>query len=233
MLILGFGNKARNGKDTAAEAIRDYYQTLNVAFTKHGYGLKAPKVGVFKFADALYAEVNEWLKVTTDNGRTEYAPEGRYVVPPSSDNPTMVSIPDWVQPDPNPQKSALAPYGKHPKLLQWWGTEFRRQHFGHDYWVKKIFASIPANLDIALISDVRFVNEAEAIKQLGGYTINVQRLNRDGSQFFSSDRPVNHPSEIALDGYNWDFYLKIPEGHAALTAELAITLAVYLRGLQK
>jgi len=232
VLILGFGNKARNGKDTAAEAIRDYFATLNAAFIKHGYGLKAPstKVGIFKFADALYAEVNDQLKDGGSlwNTRTVYTKDPEN---PVAFNAT--ALPDWVQPDPNPQKSPLAPYGKHPKLLQWWGTEFRRQHFGYDYWVKKMFASIPANLDIALISDVRFVNEAEAIKQLGGYTINVQRLNRDGSQFFSSDRPVDHPSEIALDGYNWDFYLKIPEGHAALTAELAITLAVYLRGLQK
>jgi hypothetical protein len=229
MLLLGFGNKARNGKDTAAQAVADYYKEV------HYPGFAAPglKTGIFKYATALYAEVNAWLKVTTQDG-LEYSPLGRYVVPPDEiNNHIHFQIPEWVQPEPNPQRSELAPYGKHPKLLQWWGTEYRRANFGQDYWIKRLFASMPTNLDVAMVTDVRFIDEADAIKQRGGYTINVQRLNKDGSQFLDPSRPADHPSETQLDGYNWDFYIKSPDGHAALTGEMAITIAQYLRGLQK
>lgn len=221
MLILGFGNKARNGKDTAAESIRDYFAN------DYDNGLYAPpvKTGIFKFATALYKEVEDLIG--------QYGQEAVFSGKFPLDIPgerKVIEIPSWVTPgDPTP--APMAKYGKHPKLLQWWGTEYRRTYFGTNYWVDRLFASIPANLDIAMISDTRFPNEADGVKQRGGFAVNVQRLREDGTQYYSSDRPVDHPSEIALDNYNWDFYLKIPHGHAALTGELAIALAAYLRGL--
>jgi hypothetical protein len=80
-----------------------------------------------------------------------------------------------------------------------------------------------------MITDVRFPNEADAVKQRGGYTINVQRLREDGQPYYSSDRPADHISETALDGYNWDYYIKSKS--PVVTAELAITYAELLRGL--
>jgi hypothetical protein len=182
MLLVGFGNKARQGKDTIASAIKQYY-------------VGPASVGIFKFAGALYQEVNTFLKQTPDWTIRQFR------------NVEGIQFPDWVQPDPNPEISDLAPYGKHPKLLQWWGTEYRRSQ-DTNYWVKKLFASIPVNLDIALVTDVRFPNEADGIKQQGGYNVNVQRLRLDGTPFYSEDRPVDHISETALDGYNWDYYIK-------------------------
>lgn len=226
MLIIGFGNKSRQGKDTAAEAIKDHFDKLNQLNYRHMYKLSAKpvNVGIFKFATALYQEVNQFLLHASKLSRPWST------VP--FDLPMGVGhefIPNWVQPDPNPEYSPLAPYGKHPKLLQWWGTEYRRNNFGENYWIDKLFASIPANTDIALISDVRFPNEADGIKQRGGYTVNVQRLREDGTQYLSTDRPSDHPSEIALDKYNWDYYFKSKEGDAGWTAEQAITLVEYLR----
>lgn len=224
MLLLGFGNRARNGKDSAAEAIRDFYSQQNQARLAHVPTWKGSvRVGIFKYATALYQEVNKAIEAGIWGTRQVFITRpGR----------GLVVLPEWVEPDPNPEVSALAPYGKHPKLLQWWGSEFRRTQ-DPDYWVRKLFASIPNNLDVVMITDVRFPNEAEAITQRDGYTVNVQRLREDGSQYYSDDRPSDHPSETALDNYNWNFYLKIPNGHQALLAEQAVTLAEYLRGLEK
>jgi hypothetical protein len=234
MLLMGFGSKARQGKDTAAEAVRDYYEhDFNP-----GYMHKPPTVGVFKFATALYREVNDAIK---EAGSIEALLSRGYIKADTWDGDistmfsqgiSFVTIPDWVQIESNPEISELSPYGKHPKLLQWWGTDFRRS-FDPNYWVKKTMSGIPTNLDIALISDVRFPNEAQAVKSWGGHTVNVQRLREDGSQYFSTDRPVDHSSETALDGYNWDFRLINSAGHGALLGEQAVTLAEYLRGLGK
>ena len=61
----------------------------------------------------------------------------------------------------------------------------------------------------------------------------MQRLNQDGTQYYSSDRAPDHQSEVALDNYNWDYFIKAKSGQVALVGEQAITLAEYLRGLEK
>jgi hypothetical protein len=117
---------------------------------------------------------------------------------------------------------------KDPVLLQNIGMARRAED--PDYWVKRAFAAIPQGTDIAVFTDVRFLNEAAAIKAKHGYLINVVRLNEDGSRYFATDRPANHPSETELDAYNWDF--QIVSKSAALTGEVAITIAEYIRGLE-
>jgi hypothetical protein len=222
MLLIGFGNKARQGKDTAADAIEQFYNQRNDVWR----GLTTSKtpyqvvVKRFKFATALYDEVNDFLR--SPAGEAWVVGHGCHI------GEDFTTIPGWVRPDPNPEVSTLAPFGKHPKLLQWWGTEYRRNE-DPEYWTKKLFASIPANLSVAMVTDVRFPNEADGIKQRGGFVVNVQRLHEDSTSFFSGDRPVDHPSEVALDGYNFDYYIKTKS--AVLTGDFAVTLVEYLRGL--
>jgi hypothetical protein len=239
MLIIGFGNKSRHGKDTAAEAIKNFYDTKNTLLLKHGQDKAVTRIGVFKFATALYQEVADYIrayggaeKLFSDIGKGDAAVQlpvgaGAYM--------GALRIPTWVtKGDPTPivGLTVSAPYGKHPKLLQWWGTEYRRKNFGENYWVDKLFESIPSNIDIALVSDVRFQNEADSITERGGYNVNVTRLLPDGTPYRSQDRPADHLSETALDSYPWQFRLSNHEGHQALLEEQAITLTEYLRGLK-
>ena len=236
-LIIGFGNKARHGKDTAGEAVRDYYASLAKPFFKHGLTeYRKIDARIYKWADALYAEVNDWL--VSDSGKAWIESsidvnKSRLFIMPSDPVriENIVHIPSWVVPEPNAKVTPQAPNGKHPKLLQWWGTEYRRTQ-DPDYWVKKLVARIKSESpDVALITDTRFVNEAQAVKDLGGYNLNVSRLNADGTPFIAPDRPANHPSETSLDNWNWDLKIVNSDGHAALTGELAITYVEYLRGL--
>src|SRR5665213_1086744 len=240
MIYIGIGSRARNGKDTAGEAIKAHYDQQADLLGYHGLrgGLK---VSIVKFAAALYQEVNEALKNRIWDTRIVHGEPfllnitgqtivgKHYIMPPNATARTVRKLPDWVQPDPNPEVNAMSPYGKHPKLLVWWGTEYRRAQ-DLDYWVKRAFESIPAGTNIAVITDVRFKNEAAAIKAKGGHLIEVVRLNQDGARYYSEDRPKDHESETELDSYNWDFHIQSKT--SALTGELAITTAEFIRGLE-
>jgi hypothetical protein len=80
-------------------------------------------------------------------------------------------------------------------LLQRFGTEIGREMFDEDFWVDYALNSIPDG-GKAVISDVRYPNEADAIRQLGG---KVYRVERDG--VFAANE---HASEHALDAYKFD-----------------------------
>lgn len=90
-------------------------------------------------------------------------------------------------------------------LLQRLGTDAVRDGLHPDAWVNALMADyrcVPADrapngFDCPnwIITDCRFPNEAKAVKRFGGKVI---RVNRPGIG------PINnHPSEIALD--DWDF----------------------------
>jgi hypothetical protein len=88
----------------------------------------------------------------------------------------------------------------HPeirRLLQVFGTEVGRDMFGTNFWVDLTLNSVKE--DRVVISDVRFKNEADAIRSIGGQ---VWRINRNGVG------PVtDHASEVDLDLYDFDFII--------------------------
>jgi dephospho-CoA kinase len=65
-------------------------------------------------------------------------------------------------------------------LWQHWGMT-RRRVFGEDYWVEKLFRWIDKcnfTTSVAVITDVRFLNEAKAIKDRGGIIVRIIRPQR-------------------------------------------------------
>lgn len=78
-------------------------------------------------------------------------------------------------------------------LMQRLGTEVGREMFGENFWVDLAIDRIPDGSKV-VFADVRFPNEAEAVKNLGGQ---VWRVTRDGVE------PANdHISEHALNDYS-------------------------------
>lgn len=78
------------------------------------------------------------------------------------------------------------------RLLQVFGTEVGREIFGETFWIDQAFKRA-SEYERVVFSDVRFPNEADAIKQSSG---DVWRINRHNHQ------PVNeHKSEHAMDNY--------------------------------
>ena len=80
------------------------------------------------------------------------------------------------------------------RLLQVLGTEVGREMFGQDFWVHMAIQGILPE-DNVVFTDVRFFNEAYAIKNMGG---EVWRINREGVEAVNA-----HVSEHSLD--NWKF----------------------------
>jgi hypothetical protein len=91
-------------------------------------------------------------------------------------------------------------------LLQWWGTEFRRKLFDDAYWLQRLAEKIATHKDedcIVVVTDIRFPNEADFIKSLGGIIAKVHRptLTTDGAA-------SQHSSEILLESINADFTIE-------------------------
>ena len=85
------------------------------------------------------------------------------------------------------------------RILQWWGTEYRRAQ-DPDYWTKawghKV-ARLDLHKTLVLVDDVRFMNELNVIREFGGLIVKIERPGFDGAN--------NHSSETSLDEYRqWD-----------------------------
>ena len=96
-------------------------------------------------------------------------------------------------------------------FLQKLGTDAMRMGLHDNVWVNALMADYKREklcdcekecrctfrLPNWIITDVRFPNEAQAVKDKGGIII---RVDRPGVS------PINdHPSEIGLDGWNFDY----------------------------
>jgi hypothetical protein len=62
-------------------------------------------------------------------------------------------------------------------LMQTAGTEWGRDRVHPELWVRSLFARLPAG---GLVPDVRFANEAHAIRRRGGVVIRVSRPGHGG-----------------------------------------------------
>lgn len=85
-----------------------------------------------------------------------------------------------------------------------------RESYHPDVWVISTFRNINPAL-ITLVTDVRYPNEANIVKDKGGVLI---RLNGDPAKVrATSTRDINHTSETKLDDYKgWDIVYENNKG---------------------
>ena len=172
-MIVGFGHRARSGKDTCAD-----YLAKNYGFAQLSFGGPLKKA-----AKAIFGLSDEQL-TTSKNVVDSY-------------------------------------WGETPRyILQKLGTECLRHGYSSDVWVRALHRVIvknrkayeaTKNLDDDctkvhlipnwVISDVRFKNEAEAIKSWGGILVKLTRFVDEDLEGIEG-----HPSEEELATYNeWDY----------------------------
>lgn len=83
------------------------------------------------------------------------------------------------------------------RTLQRLGTEGGRKVLGENIWVDTAMTTARAIGGPVVFTDVRFPNEAEAVKRAGGVVVRIER----------QDLPQGdtHPSETAMDDWLFDF----------------------------
>jgi len=91
------------------------------------------------------------------------------------------------------------------EILQKFGTEAMRCNFHPDIWVRATELRVRSmNQGNVVVSDVRFINEALAVKQWGGLLVHIDRKER--GEFKGGDK--GHASEVELDTWTgWDYRL--------------------------
>jgi hypothetical protein len=99
-------------------------------------------------------------------------------------------------------KSVVDPFWQMTprEILQLAGTEAMRKTFGEKVWVNTLLRRFQNQEFSMLVSDMRFISEAEAIKEAGGYVVNIIRKIP-----FNAEVDL-HLSETELDDYDdWDY----------------------------
>lgn len=87
------------------------------------------------------------------------------------------------------------------QMMQTLGTEWGRRMVHPELWLRSLAARLPEQG--AIVCDVRFDNEAEAIRKLGGKVIRLSRPGAGQGDEHASERPISDhlvDFEIANDG---------------------------------
>jgi hypothetical protein len=230
--LIGLGNRARSGKDTIADYLKNKY---NNVFILH-------------WADALKKEVinKESINLNAETGERLYPlifkDDNYYNILDSlyaeGDYQHIRPVYLKFHPDEVPflhdifEKRGIKEYKgmegngydehKDGEMLQFWGTNFRRTFMSKNYWVNKTMESVKKieneNPDLEhifiLIPDTRFINELKTIKSYNpiSYYCSVIRYNSDGSRYYDPTRDINHPSETELDLAGNDYQIEAVSG---------------------
>jgi hypothetical protein len=192
-MILGFAGKAATGKTTAA---------------KHLAPLLDRECRIIPMAMVLRDEVEAFLRSV---GADISVPlvygdqQDKVRVFHVDQQAARLACPQWdhfVAENPDIQDRPGQTAVTVRRILQWWGTEYRRAE-DPDYWTKAWSRKIEQfDLDSVhiLVDDVRFMNELVTIKAHGGRVVKIERPGFAGAN--------NHTSETALDDYaDWDAIL--------------------------
>ena len=95
-------------------------------------------------------------------------------------------------------------------MLQKLGTDLGRTN-NPNVWVncvKEIVKALQTEYDFVLIPDVRFPNEMDwSDTPFFTFTIRVNRQNEDGTPYINhlTEEQKQHPSEVALDDYRFNY----------------------------
>lgn len=223
VVLVGVSGKIASGKDTIAPLV---VSELGYSFPE---GLS--------FADHLK---NELKQIITIVNKSQYYAQAEHFVkidmyPKNSYYKEVVEA----LYDPIKSGEITNQYSRHPQFrraIQIWATEVRRAE-DPLYWVRQTARDVVAELArkrSVEISDVRFPNEADFITDLRGVLVRLnisqeeqikRMIKRD--KYTPDLKNLVHPSETALDDYNFEYSITV-DGLDPLSVAERVTL--YIKG---
>jgi len=97
------------------------------------------------------------------------------------------------------------------RVLQDIGMAMRETHPG--IWLRALYGTIEDRRpEVAIITGVRFADEAAMVREMGGQIVRVVRREPDGRRFVSLDRDPTHRAEAGVDGLEVDAEIAAPSG---------------------
>jgi hypothetical protein len=110
-------------------------------------------------------------------------------------------------------KNGMSDFGMtRREAFQKIGTDLFRKHFHEDIWIYALFSGLDPTQNY-IITDVRFLNEVNAIHNAGGVVFRVSRPN------YESGTPA-HESEEAIDLLNLITIINPGNGDMAIKAQM-------------
>ena len=136
LLIIGVGYEKYSGKTTLAKAMQRWLERNKATY-------KVSVNMIINFADPLKADVAELVAgmieddLPLDTDTQEYATPDTYYLRGLSYADRVKEVLRRL----NGTEEEKEPYRK---IMQWYGTEYRRGMFGKDYWLNRTYATIKA-----------------------------------------------------------------------------------------
>ena len=192
-MIIGIGYKARSGKDTLAKFIKEEFEKkYNRKFYDAAFAFELKNMCKFQFGlsdDQLWGDKKE-------------EPDERFVKPYiNSSEESKYFYKYYIE---NDVKEKL--YWTPREIMQGMGAFYRK--IDYDFWVKGLrkflqHEKLQGHKDF-IITDARYVNEAEFIKSKKGFLIRIERDVENRDQIHGA----THESETGLDNYkDFDMYI--------------------------
>jgi hypothetical protein len=156
MRLIGLSGAARAGKDTTGHFIQVWGDRQGFTVERHSFAAKLKVSAARALGQAELDDDSEAIAFC------EYLKRGGVIAIYDEDGSELRTI-------------------SGREFLQLYGTEAHRDVFGSDFWVEALLAPLDARVrelsapSIAVITDARFPNEAEAIRARGGEIWEVVR----------------------------------------------------------
>jgi len=180
-MIIGIVGKARSGKDTFAEFLKECFEK------RHNRNFEE-----MAFAGVLKDMCTSQFDLSWDQlyGGLKEEPDERYKKPPEPTRPFCGGL----------GKSELPDYRWTPReIMQELGAFYRK--IDYNYWVRALDKNLKElDLKDVIITDVRHVNESEYVKNNNGILIKIKRKK------LQEIHGMNHESETALDDVPDDYF---------------------------
>lgn len=166
MTLIGITGKKRAGKDTVAARLIEAHGFTRFAFADimKEFAFRLDPLIPWGSTDTLHRNLDRLSDIVRVDG--------------------------WEKAKENPEVR---------RLLQALGDDAGRTLFGENFWIDRTFAEIEdfyyglGYHAPVVITDVRYPNEADAIRERGGIIVRVVRPGLESSD--------THRSEVAMDGY--------------------------------